>query len=99
MEYGQAFFRKKPVRIEAKQFNGLDCDRMNLWLAEKGYVVRVSPLGFHINTLEGLMRVNQTDWVICGVKGEIYPCRDDIFRETYLPATPAVEGVTKGSGE
>lgn len=36
-----------------------------------------------IDTLEGTVHANPGDWVICGVKGEFYPCRDDIFRATY----------------
>jgi len=36
-----------------------------------------------VNTLEGNMLVNHGDWIITGVKGEKYPCRDDIFKLTY----------------
>lgn len=36
-------------------------------------------------TLEGTMRMSPTDMLITGVKGEIYPCRADIFRATYEP--------------
>lgn len=36
-----------------------------------------------IATLEGVMRANPGDWVIRGVKGEIYPCKPDIFAATY----------------
>jgi hypothetical protein len=36
-----------------------------------------------IHTLEGTMRANPGDWVITGIKGERYPCKDDIFRATY----------------
>ena len=41
-----------------------------------------------ISTLEGVMQVNPRDWVIRGVQGEFYPCKPDIFAETYeiLPA-------------
>lgn len=38
-----------------------------------------------IQTLEGVMVGNPGDWLITGVKGEQYPCRDDIFRATYEP--------------
>ncbi|ALH82935.1 hypothetical protein [Sphingopyxis macrogoltabida] len=37
----------------------------------------------HIRTLEGIMLVSPNDWVICGVKGELYPCKPDIFAVTY----------------
>ena len=38
-----------------------------------------------IHTLEGDMVANPGDWIITGVKGEQYPCKDDIFRATYDP--------------
>lgn len=36
-----------------------------------------------IRTLEGILTVRHKDWIIKGVKGEIYPCKPDIFEETY----------------
>jgi hypothetical protein len=36
-----------------------------------------------IETLEGTMRARASDWIITGVNGEQYPCRDDIFQKTY----------------
>jgi hypothetical protein len=39
----------------------------------------------YIKTLEGLMEVAEGDWIIRGVKGEIYPCKPDIFAMTYDP--------------
>lgn len=38
-----------------------------------------------ILTLEGVMTVNRSDYILCGVKGEIYPCKPDIFAATYEP--------------
>jgi hypothetical protein len=39
-----------------------------------------------IETLEGSMVGNVGDWLITGVNGEQYPCKDDIFQKTYEPA-------------
>ena len=39
-----------------------------------------------IVTLEGAMQANPGDWIITGVHGERYPCKPDIFAETYEPA-------------
>lgn len=39
--------------------------------------------GIYIKTLEGEMRVSPGDWVIRGVQGEFYPCKPDIFEQTY----------------
>lgn len=36
-----------------------------------------------VQTLEGILTANPGDWLITGVKGEQYPCADDIFRATY----------------
>lgn len=38
-----------------------------------------------IETLEGTMRADPGDWIITGVKGEVYPCKPDIFEATYEP--------------
>jgi hypothetical protein len=39
--------------------------------------------GERIVTLEGVMTANKGDMIICGVKGELYPCKLDIFKATY----------------
>ena len=36
-----------------------------------------------IETLEGVMKANKGDWIIKGVKGELYPCKPDVFEMTY----------------
>ena len=36
-----------------------------------------------VETLEGVMKGNVGDWLITGIKGEQYFCKDDIFRATY----------------
>ena len=41
-------------------------------------------------TLEGVHRIDWGDWIIQGVKGEIYPCKPDIFEATYGPADEPV---------
>jgi len=56
------------------------------------YITAVDPLDpakgncAVIETLEGTMTVNDGDWVITDVKGERYPCKQDIFNATYDPA-------------
>ena len=42
-------------------------------------------IGLLIPTLEGLMVARQNDWIIRGIKGELYPCKPDIFEATYEP--------------
>jgi hypothetical protein len=44
------------------------------------------PSRLFIQTLEGTMKVEWGDWIIQGIKGELYPCKPDIFELTYDPA-------------
>lgn len=78
-------YRKKPVVIEAWQWNGTDN-----WLEApewlQAVIVHWSPKVLYIPTLEGSMAASPGDWIIKGVKGEIYPCKPDIFAATYEPA-------------
>ena len=47
---------------------------------------------FKIMTLEGRHIVRDGDWIIQGVKGELYPCKPDIFSQTYESAEEAPNG-------
>ncbi len=73
-----AKYRKKPVVIEAVQ-----------WFKHGDHpAVLVHPLQLNspkglLLTLEGEMKVKPGDWIITGVKGECYPCKPDIFEQTY----------------
>lgn len=79
-------YKKKPVVIEAVQFFPFEfCLRE---LAEWGLNVELDTSNknlpiLHIPTLEGDMIAKGGDYIIKGVKGEFYPCRADIFWETY----------------
>lgn len=43
----------------------------------------VTPDVLFVKTLEGVMKAEPGDWIIKGVKGELYPCKPDIFAATY----------------
>ena len=86
-------FRKKPVVIEAFK---LGSDPMPDWFMDRVSASTIVLHGGHprdrdglhsasITTLEGLMTANRGDYVIRGVKGEVYPCKPDIFAATYEP--------------
>jgi hypothetical protein len=82
-------FRKKPVVIEAFC---LGFDDIPNWFMDKVSTNEIiihdlgNPAGWcNIQTLEGLMRGGVGDYIIRGVKGEIYPCKPDIFIATYEP--------------
>lgn len=84
-------FRKKPVVIEAiRAREAADYARLHwawlpVWLSEAyedgGVVFEHDSVT--IKTLEGVMTSGPDDWIICGVKGELYPCKPDIFQATY----------------
>jgi hypothetical protein len=78
-------YRKKPIIIEAFQFG---VDEQPEWCEHGGKVMIVaSPLKVcaYIDTLEGRMTAEVGDYIIKGIKGEIYPCKPDIFEATYEP--------------
>ena len=51
--------------------------------ADFGGRVIMSLVEVEIPTLEGTMTASMNDWIIRGVKGELYPCKPDIFEATY----------------
>ena len=76
-------FREKPVVIEAELYDG-----------SKESIAKVLRLGdsimlfkdhLIIKTLEGNHHADLGDWIIKGVKGELYHCKPDIFEQTYEP--------------
>lgn len=93
-------YKKKPVEVEAIRF---DAEK---WIYERKSVYPMvetkdcytgqSSLGKYfryepvINTLEGDMKVSHGDYIIKGVQGEYYPCKPDIFEQTYdlIPSKP-----------
>lgn len=85
-------FKKKPVVIEAIQFNGTPEGAVSLfhWFDIPDAKFAPNPdftTGvINIPTLEGTMTATKDDWVIKGIKGEFYPCKPDIFEATYEPA-------------
>ena len=92
-----AKYRKKPVVIEAFQYDGdlKDSDgnwyvpnwaveatkRVSCIMLPKAVTLRQCEL--FIETLEGIHHVSVWDYVIKGVNGELYPCKPDIFEKTY----------------
>lgn len=87
-----AKFRKKPVVIDAIQWNGgvevIDIFHMaGESLPRDGYkrVLKhnMADGTLTISTLEGDMVASLGDWIIRGVQGEVYPCKPDIFEQTY----------------
>lgn len=85
-------YRKKPVEIEAFQWFPTNMQPKPNWLMEAMVAGDVFYQGgqrpyLTIKTLEGDHRAEPGDWIIRGVKGELYPCKPDIFAMTYEPAS------------
>ena len=88
-------YRKKPIEIEAVQFTGDNDDEIANFLkgqrADVGLRATLSDEGkvlsyekyIILKTLEGEMKAIEGDYIIKGIKGEFYPCKPDIFDETY----------------
>ena len=74
-------YRKKPVVIEAVRF--LAGERPNVDGIRYYGPECLEGECCYIDTLEGKMRATPGDWIIRGVKGELYPCKPDIFEATY----------------
>ena len=73
-------FRKKPVIIESVQWDGTNGEVIKEFV-KSDYTENGNELIIH--TLEGDMTASLGDWIIKGVKGEFYPCKPDIFENTY----------------
>lgn len=89
-----AYFRKKPVVIEAITFqefieygknNGANIVNGMPWSFKyNGHpITHETDERYLILTLEGTMDFTPQDMLITGVNGEIYPCKIDIFEKTY----------------
>ena len=91
-----AKYRKKPIVIEAFQYDGdLKGSDGNYYVPqwavdafESGVMYYDSfkgspPSELFVKTLEGCHHVSVGDYIIQGVKGELYPCKPDIFEATY----------------
>jgi hypothetical protein len=82
-------YRKKPVVIEAMQLSNLNYMQVKQWINDSNvtsnpaYLASGKTFAIGIHTLEGEMKAELGDWIIKGVKGEFYPCKPDIFQQTY----------------
>lgn len=79
-------YQKKPVIVEAVQYTGTNESAREI----ERFVNDYSTLNYdevankyYVKTLEGQLYVDIGDYIIKGIKGEFYPCKPDIFKETY----------------
>jgi len=79
-------FRKKPIIIDAVKWRGDNWPEVCGFLQEgniRKYAVNPSDESISITTLEGVMKASLFDWIIRGIKGELYTCKPEIFEVTY----------------
>lgn len=83
-------YRKKPVVIEAVQFTRDTIAEVVAFTGGQAYDFcvrcekgRPGVLQCIVPTLEGQHIATEGDYIIKGVKGEFYPCKPDIFEQTY----------------
>jgi hypothetical protein len=82
------YYRKRPLFIEALQYFRLNHAQVVGFIGESAFTLDELEDGkyvqnLYIQTLEGDMRVMPEDYVIKGISGEFYPCKPDIFLQTY----------------
>lgn len=70
-------YRKKPIEVEAFRYG----DEIPEWAQDK--IECIMPGQLIVRTLEGDMLIQLGDYIIKGIKGEIYSCKADIFNLTY----------------
>lgn len=79
-------YRKKPVVIDACQLHAIDCTDCPQWLQDlliNSELCEIHDNHITIKTLEGCMMAKKGDYIIRGIKGEMYPCKANIFEMTY----------------
>lgn len=86
-----ATYQKRPVQVKALQWTGQNRHEIEAFCGYDKVEFKWDEnegdhsifLHLFIKTLEGTMEASQTDYIIQGVQGEFYPCKEDIFLQTY----------------
>ena len=98
--------RKKPVEIEGFQMTAprmrtRSFDDWPEWAVSAAVdstdcydvaLYRTTEMTWYVHTLEGIVRVSVDDWILRGVKGELYPCKPDVLALTYDVLGPDRDG-------
>ena len=74
------YYKKKPVVVSAVKWDGTNLQEILSFTNNKAMMKSNTLI---IPTLEGTMAADVGSYIIKGVKGEYYPCRGDIFEDTY----------------
>lgn len=88
-------YKKKPIVVEAIRWTGSNLEEIRNFVGNdliENYIkhfdiertlIKQTLTGIAINTLEGTMRVDYGDYIIKDVNNELYPCKPDVFEQTY----------------
>ena len=74
-------YKKKPIVIEAVQWTGFNKREIDEFIGK--CILILSDGCLLLTTLDEVMHVAQNDYILKGIKGEFYPCKPDIFKQTY----------------
>ena len=82
------YYTKRPVTIQAVQYTGDNIDEITAFAGRRNIHTFTHQGNTHyfIKTLEGNHFISEGDYVIKGVEGEFYPCKERIFKKTYTEA-------------
>lgn len=85
-------YRKRPIIVEAFQWG---VDEIPTWWREQSgeFNIDTSTGSVFIPTLEGIHEAGIDDYIIQGIKGELYPCKPDIFELTYEAVPQATKEI------
>nr|DAX79999.1 MAG TPA: PGDYG protein [Caudoviricetes sp.] len=75
------YYRKKPIPVAARQYTGDNFTELQDW--SENAIATDDYSNTFVVTLEGPMFFHEGDYIIRGVRGEFYPCKKNIFEETY----------------
>lgn len=82
-------YRKKPIVIEAIQLTAENLEEIREFCGQAAQSIDMTyyfdkpVIRLHLMTLEGRTTAKEGDYIIKGIKGEVYPCNEEIFAETY----------------
>lgn len=87
-------YKKKPIVVEAIRWTGSNLEEIRNFVGSdliEDYMELFSVngtlkkmlIGIAIDTLEGTMKVDYGDYIIKDVNNELYPCKPDVFEQTY----------------
>jgi hypothetical protein len=82
-------YRKRPVKVDAVEWTGENAQEVAAFVGGQAELLEWG-LGkgkWIIFTLEGKMEASPGDYIVRGIKGEYYPVKPDIFKQTYEPVT------------